>query len=122
MLNMLPCNSKAASCARHELFQVSSTPGTGLPPTFIASDKMADIARRRRRALWRVPFIAKILARPPPLPKLEEVLPQDPRLATGLLPCGARYMVHVSARAKLEVGPCAEAQGHGFELVPWVRS
>lgn len=69
-----------------------------------AEVKMDDAARaacrRRYRALWRLPFYAKILARRPSLPKLDEVLPQDPRLSTGVLACGTRYVVYVNRKPR----------------------
>lgn len=55
---------------------------------------------RHLRALWRVPYIARLLARPPRLPVKEDALPLDPRLEKGNLPCGMRYLTLANRKPK----------------------
>jgi len=59
-----------------------------------------DPQRRRRRALWRLPYMAKLISRPPRLPRLDELLPQDPRFSIGELPCGVRYVVYTNGKPR----------------------
>lgn len=56
--------------------------------------------RRRRRALWRLPFLARLIAKPPKLPNIDEPLPLDPRLVVGTLPCGLQYIVGVNRKPR----------------------
>lgn len=79
-------------------------------------DNLAS-ARRRRRALWRMPYICRLIAKQPKLPALDETLPQDPRLTVGTLPCGVRYLIYTNRKPRLRavlrlvvrVGSVAEA-------------
>ncbi|CAE7619156.1 unnamed protein product [Symbiodinium natans] len=59
-----------------------------------------DPQRRRRRALWRLPYLAKLIARPPRLPGVTDLLPHDPRFCMGDLPCGVRYVIYTNRKPR----------------------